>query len=245
MGLPGTQVTATTAIVLAGGLGTRLRDTVPDLPKPMAPVNGRPFLEYQLDYWVSQGIRDFTLSVGYKRETIIGHFGSAYRGAAIRYAIEETPLGTGGALLLAVAELENGNAPVLVLNGDTFFEVSLSRMSEFHQRSGSDWTFALFRTDESGRYMGMQVAPDGRIEALRSGTAGQPGLLANGGVYLVEPETLGTSGYAVGDKASLEDDILARLHRNGARMFGYESPGRFIDIGVPRDYHRASELLAA
>ncbi len=240
--MPDTGVTS--AIVLAGGLGTRLRSTVPDLPKPMAPINGRPFLEHQLDYWIAQGISEFALSVGYRRQDIIGHFGIAYRNAAIRYAVEEEPLGTGGGLLLASAALPS-DRPFLVLNGDTFFEVPLAELTDFHRRNESDWTFSLFRTVESGRYMGMQVAQDGRIESLRSGTAGKPGLLANGGVYLVEPRTISASGYAAGNKASLEDDILTSLQAKGSRLFGLECPGRFIDIGIPQDFHRAGELLAA
>src|SRR5215471_11172514 len=94
----------TLAVILAGGLGTRLRGTVPDVPKPMAPIRGRPFLEYQLDYWIGKGINRFVLSVGYRHEVIIDHFGASYRGAELSYAIEHTPLGTGGALLLAVEE---------------------------------------------------------------------------------------------------------------------------------------------
>jgi D-glycero-alpha-D-manno-heptose 1-phosphate guanylyltransferase len=235
--------TVTTAIVLAGGLGTRLRSAVPDVPKPMAPINGRPFLEYQLDYWITQGISEFILSVGYRSEIIIEHFGSIYRGASVRYAIEEEPLGTGGGLLVAACQL-NASGPYLVLNGDTFFEVPLAKLLDFHTNRQSDWTFSLFRTGEAGRYMGMRLAADGRIESLRSGTAGQPGLLANGGVYLVEPGIPECSGFTPGDKASLEDDILARLSAT-SRLFGYECTGRFIDIGIPDDYHRAGQLLSA
>ena len=112
------------AIILAGGLGTRLRGVVQDLPKAMAPIKDRPFLEYQLDYWIGQGIRHFILSVGYRREVIMKHFGDKYRDVSIEYAVEETPMGTGGGLLLAVEKMKK-RAPFLLLNGDTFFEVSL------------------------------------------------------------------------------------------------------------------------
>ena len=94
------------AIILAGGLGTRLRPAVPNLPKPMAPVNGRPFLEHQIDYWIRQGVRRFVLSVGYMHEAIEGYFGASYRGAEIAYAVERSPLGTGGGLLLAMDDLQ-------------------------------------------------------------------------------------------------------------------------------------------
>lgn len=231
------------AVILAGGMGRRLRATVPDLPKPMAPVNGRPFLEHQIDYWIGQGIGRFILSVGYRREAIAAHFGASYRGARIDYAIEETPLGTGGGLLLAIEQL-NDLRPFLLLNGDTFFEVNLTRLADFHVKCQSDWTFSLFRADESRRYMGMEVDASGRVLSLRPGT-GQPGQLANGGVYLVEPEILRTSGWRPGDKLSLEDDIMPALFAGGARLHGLESDGRFIDIGVPKDYFRSAGILAA
>jgi D-glycero-alpha-D-manno-heptose 1-phosphate guanylyltransferase len=233
----------TAAVVLAGGLGTRLRSTVPDVPKPMAPINGRPFLEHQLDYWIGQGICEFVISVGYRRDVIIDHFGDAYRGAGIRYAVEEHPLGTGGGFLLAAAALPP-DQPFLALNGDTFFEVPLAGLAAFHRQHQANWTFALFRSDDFGRYMGMQVATDGGILSLRSASAGQTGFLANGGVYVVEPATLALSGFAAGSKASLEDDILPAILAAKGHCYGYECAGRFIDIGVPHDYFRAAELLA-
>lgn len=233
----------TTAIILAGGLGTRLREAVPDLPKPMAPINGRPFLEHQLDYWIGQGVKRFVLSLGYRHEAITGHFGAAYRGIPLDYAIERAPLGTGGGLLLA-AEGLLGETACLVLNGDTYFEVELDALRGFHESKKADWTFALFRAAQVGRYMGMDLAPDGRITALKSGT-GKPGRLANGGVYLVNPEVLRTGGSKPGDKASLEDDILPAAFESGRRFYGLECSGTFIDIGVPEDYSRAPGLLAA
>src|SRR5438067_6674889 len=122
------------AIVLAGGLGTRLRSAVADVPKPMAPIRGRPFLEYLFDHWIDQGIRRFTLSVGYRHEVIVDHFGKAYHGATIRYAVERSPLGTGGALLGTLATF-SVEAPVLLLNGDTYFAVDVKRLSEFAARN--------------------------------------------------------------------------------------------------------------
>src|SRR5262245_49936719 len=119
------------AIVLAGGLGTRLRATIGDIPKPLAPVRGRPFLEYLLAYWIGQGVTSFILSVGYRSEMITGHFGASFRGAAIDYAVEDRPLGTGGGLLLATTRLA-ADDPFLVLNGDTYFEVPLAALLKFH-----------------------------------------------------------------------------------------------------------------
>lgn len=231
----------TTAIILAGGLGTRLHSTVPDLPKPMAPINDRPFLEYQIDYWIGQGIDHFILSVGYLWEIISAHFGETYRGARIDYAIEEVPLGTGGGLLLAM-KMITAQRTFLLLNGDTFFEVSLHDLVGFHARCFSDWTFSLFRASETGRYMGMEIDDIGRVTSLQSGT-GEPGRLANGGVYIVDLEILRKSTWKSGKMLSVEDDIMPALFAGGARLHGHICSGRFIDIGVPEDYFRSAKIL--
>jgi len=233
----------TTAIILAGGLGTRLRESVPDLPKPMAPINGRPFLEHQLDYWIGQGVKRFILSVGYRHTTIVDHFGATYRGIPLDYAIERSLLGTGGGLLLAAEKLP-AEADFLLLNGDTYFEVELAALRGLHGSRKADWTFSLFRTAEVGRYMGMDIAADGRITSLKSGT-GKSDRLANGGVYLVNPEALRIGDWRSGGKVSLEDDILPAVFASDRRLYGLECSGTFIDIGVPQDYARAPGLLAA
>ena len=231
------------AIILAGGMGTRLRDAVPDLPKPMAPVGGRPFLEHQLDYWIRQGVSRFVLSVGYRHEAIIEYFGTRYKEAELDYAIEQTPLGTGGGLLLAAEKLGR-DARFLLLNGDTYFAVDFTALAAFAEANDADWCFSLFRANEADRYMGMEISTQGQITSLKSGT-GQVDRLANGGVYWVHPRALRGSGFALGAKASLEDDIVPAAMASGQRMFGREFPGIFIDIGVPEDYNRAHALLAA
>jgi D-glycero-alpha-D-manno-heptose 1-phosphate guanylyltransferase len=227
------------AIILAGGLGTRLRSVVPDLPKPMAPIRGRPFLEHQLDYWIGQGVDEFILSVGYRKQAIIDHFGSNYRSTPLSYVIEEKPMGTGGGVLLAAQGL---NQPFLILNGDTFFEVDLATLLKFHNERLSDWTFSLFRTGEVGRYMGIEVNAKCEIEMLQSGGRAS-GYLANGGVYLVNPAVLAKGEFLAGTKMSLEDDFLPALVEKGCKLYGLEFQGAFIDIGVPRDYYLASQVL--
>ena len=136
----------TSAIILAGGLGTRLRGVVPDLPKPMAPISGRPFLEHQIDYWIKQGVSHFVLSVGYRHEVIVDHFGNRYKDAELDYVIEKTPLGTGGGLLLAVEKVGK-DEPFLLLNGDTYFAVNLKTLVGFSMTHDADWCFSLFRTN--------------------------------------------------------------------------------------------------
>ncbi len=228
------------AVILAGGLGTRLRDTVPDVPKPMAPINGRPFLEYLLDYWHDQGIRHFTLSVGYKHEIISGHFGDRYKKAKLDYAIETTPLGTGGGLLLATQFLTD-DAPFVLLNGDTYFAVDLQQLTAFSYGHDSDWTFSLFRTSDTARYMGLDVTPAGAITALKS-TATQDSCLANGGIYLVNPRALAPH-MSPNISLSLENNIFPAALASGQRLYGIEFSAPFIDIGVPQDYLRAADII--
>lgn len=238
----GIRLSVTTAIILAGGLGTRLRSTVPDLPKPMAPINGFPFLEYQLGYWIKQGINRFLLSVGYRHEIIIGYFGNSYQGAQLEYVIEPAPLGTGGGFLLAAQKIDKDD-PFLLLNGDTYFAVNLEKLVKFSLMNDADWCFSLFSSTEEGRYMGMGISPGGEITSLKSGKTFSGGL-ANGGVYLIQPRVLSDIPFAPGDKVSLEDDIFSDAILSEQRLFGVEFSGTFIDIGVPDDYHRAQTLLA-
>lgn len=233
--------TVTSAVILAGGLGTRLRSEVPDLPKPMAPVAGHPFLEHLIGYWVKQGISRFVLSVGYKHEAISGHFGDQFLGARIEYVVEETPLGTGGGLLLA-AQVLSQDQRFLLLNGDTYFAVSLAALNDFAISHDADWCFSMFRAQEADRYMGMDLTGQGQIKSLDSGT-GQQGRLANGGVYLVHPRAIMQSKFVPGDRASLEDEIFEAALQAGQTMVGLECNGSFIDIGIPEDYRRAPEVI--
>lgn len=229
------------AVILAGGLGTRLRSVVPALPKPMAPINGRPFLEYQMHYWIGQGINHFVLSVGYRHQTIIDYFGTQFEGANLDYVIEESPLGTGGGLVLAskkVSQQEN----FLLLNGDTYFEINLKKFISFSSQTNADWCFALFRTEEVGRYLGMHILPDGQITSLQDNSNPKERLV-NGGVYLVNPKALSSLVLPAGHKMSLEDDIFPAARAFGQRFFGNEFQNTFIDIGVPNDYRRASTIL--
>jgi len=229
----------TTAIILAGGLGTRLKKVVPDLPKPMALIRERPFLEYQMDFWISQGVTKFILSVGYLNHIIIDHFGDSYHTASIDYFVEDELLGTGGALLMAAQGLKE---TFLVLNGDTFFEVNLNDLCLFHNKHNAEWTMSLFRSKDLDRYMGVDLEDNGEILSLQSG-GNELTLLANGGVYLVNPSALKRLNYKPYTKSSLENDLLPKFISLGGGLYGFESSGKFIDIGVPEDYYRAQKIL--
>ena len=228
-----------TAIVLAGGLGTRLKGVLKGLPKPMAPIRNRPFLEYQMDFWIDQGISKFILSVGYLNQTISSHFGDSYRSVEINYVQENTPLGTGGGLLMAAKNLAE---PFLLLNGDTFFEVDLNDLSLFHNEHDAEWTMSLFRSDDSDRYMGVELAKNGKITVLNSKPS-QNDFLVNGGVYLINPSAISKLNLNPGAKFSLEDHLLPSFLSLRGKLFGNEFNAKFIDIGVPKDYYRAHKIL--
>ncbi len=248
------------AIVLAGGLGTRLRDVVRDVPKPMALICGRPFLEHLLDYWIKQGIRSFILAVGYRHKMIQAHFGDRYGQAKIKYSVEKKPLGTGGGLFQAVRHYKTGRN-LLVLNGDTFFEVSLRDLKKFHDLRKADLTLALASHHGEDRYERIQLDPDGRIAGLKQRGCGTRAGWINGGVYLFRTSLIkalippplsptcrqagppGLRGRNGGGYVSLENEILPRLIGSSKKVFGFHASGRFIDIGTPASYKAAGKFL--
>jgi D-glycero-alpha-D-manno-heptose 1-phosphate guanylyltransferase len=228
------------AVVLAGGLGTRLQSVVRDVPKPMAPVADRPFLERLLEYWLAQGVRRFVISVGYLAERITDYFGSSWRGAEIQYAHERSPLGTGGGLLLALEDVRSED--VLLLNGDTFFAVDLVTFARFHRERRADCSVALFASEDLQRYLGIELGADGQIGQLGVRSASGRALV-NGGVYLFRVAALRDGPWRAGDRLSLEADILPWGLSSGWAMYGSAFDGGFIDIGVPEDYRRAPTVL--
>ena len=230
----------TTAIVLAGGFGTRLRAAVPDLPKPMAPIAGKPFLEILLDYWILQGVDRFILSVGYLYEVIIRHFGPSYKGVKIVYELEDMPLGTGGALRMADRHCFDQKG-FLLLNGDTFFAVDLTTLHLFASKSNADLCLSLFETNDIQRYHGVERNPDGMITSIYTKTACER-VWANGGVYWCVPERLQLETHAKG-VCSFENNVFPVLLSSGCRLAGLSVKAPFIDIGVPEDYYRAEQFL--
>lgn len=222
------------AIILAGGLGTRLKTVVSDLPKCMAPVAGHPFLEYVLKKLRSNGINKVILSVGYKHKAIKDHFGILFDGISISYAIEDEPLGTGGAIMLALSGATEND--VFILNGDTLYEVDFIEMLHQHSISQSAITMALRSVEETSRYGAVETDYTGRIVAFREkGSVTGPGLI-NGGVYCVDKETLLNLDFP--QKFSFEKDVLEKQLLG---MSGFISEAYFIDIGIPEDYERAEK----
>lgn len=225
------------AIVLAGGLGTRLRSVVSDLPKPMAPVAGRPFLAYLLDYLASQGIRRVILAVGYRAEHIVKFFGLKYGGLEIVYAVEDTPLGTGGGIARA---LQFAKSPaVFVINGDTFLKLNYPAMATLADAS-SDFLLAvaLREIEDASRY-GRAVVNKDRIEGFDAAGADGPGLI-NAGVYLVSRRIF--DRFPMPSRFSFEKDFL-EIHTAAIHPFVFSYSGPFLDIGVPSAFSEAQTLF--
>jgi D-glycero-alpha-D-manno-heptose 1-phosphate guanylyltransferase len=160
-------------------------------------------------YWVSQGVNRFILSVGYKAEIIIDSLGTQFRGAEVVYAIEDNPLGTGGAVLHAGKQLKP-NEPFLVVNGDTFFDLPLSDLTKFHREKTSDWTLGLFLTSDTQRYLGVELDEDGRLTSLVTRLV-QNEVWANGGVYMISPGVLDLVAERFKGEVSLEGEIIPAL----------------------------------
>lgn len=220
------------AIILAGGLGTRLRSVVSDLPKPMAPINNKPFLAYLIQYWASQGITRFVLSVGYKYQSIKDYFGESFQDVIIDYAIEESPMGTGGGLLNACKKL-TGNDMTLVLNGDTFFAIPLSSLLEHHKNNQAYLTIAASQAINT-RYNNLILGENDKINKIANDQSNEF-VLVNGGVYLFETSQLICRVRDFLAPCSLENDLLPSWVET-ERVYAYLSNKYFIDIGIPADY---------
>jgi D-glycero-alpha-D-manno-heptose 1-phosphate guanylyltransferase len=221
-------------IILAGGLGTRLRSAVPDLPKCMAPVAGKPFLSYVIDYFKQQGIERFIFSLGYKHEAIESFLQSRYPGLSIAVAIEEEPLGTGGAIKLACAKALEQN--VLILNGDTIFTIQLDQLATFHTSHKADCTLSLKPLQHFDRYGVVELAADQSINSFLEKQYYASGLI-NGGVYTLQVSSFLQESFP--DKFSFEKDYLEKLYRQ-RNMYGVVQDQYFIDIGIPEDYEKAN-----
>ena len=225
-------------IILAGGLGTRLRSVVADLPKCMAPVAGKPFLWYLLKYLTKYPINRVILSVGYLREVIINWVKEHECEFPFEfdYAIEDEPLGTGGGIKLA---LNKANDPyAIILNGDTFFDVDLDTLCQYHNSSKKNITLALKLMRKFNRYG--TVSLDTMSKTIVSFNEKQyctEGLI-NGGVYVVNRNAPIFEGLP--DKFSFEIGVLEPQCKLG-KLFGIVQDGYFIDIGVPEDYEKAND----
>jgi D-glycero-alpha-D-manno-heptose 1-phosphate guanylyltransferase len=224
------------AIVLAGGMGTRLAGRLNGVPKPMAPIAGRPFLEILLSQLRRAGCTRVILSVGHLHEVIEHHFGAHFRGMAVDYAIEDAPLGTGGAIRAALRKATE--KAVLVTNGDTFLDADYAAMMRFHETEAAVLSMAVTHRADIGRYGGVIVS-EKRITGFQEKGRSGPGWI-NAGAYAIDKDLHWPAHLP--EKFSFETDFLAQEIAILVPA-AYEVNGFFLDIGVPEDLDRAQTEL--
>lgn len=225
------------AIILAGGLGTRLRSAVPDLPKCMAPVNDKPFLTYVINHLKSEGITHFIFSLGYKSEIIIAFLEKAFPSLQFTASTEAAPLGTGGAVKKALAKATDDD--VLIANGDTLFTINVQSLADTHTSGKSCCTLALKPMKNFDRYGVVEINEAGLIKKFSEKRFYQSGLI-NGGMYAIHKNRFLLENLP--HKFSFETDYLEKFY-GSRRMFGAIEDKYFIDIGIPEDYARAQKEL--
>ena len=224
------------AIVLAGGFGTRLREVVPDLPKPMAPIAGRPFLEILLSALARKGFTRIVLSLGFMAEKVIKHFGASYAGMELVYEVERQPLGTGGAIRAAMLRCSADH--VFVFNGDTYLDLEVDDLENLWQASQHP-VIVVREVPDTARFGRVEIQ-GGRVSAFREKGMTGKGLI-NAGCYVLPQGAL--DAFPIGQNFSLETEYLAKeLQR--IHFDGFVTQGHFIDIGVPEDFARAQNELA-
>jgi len=229
------RVSLPPAVVLAGGLGTRLGALTAQLPKPMVDIAGKPFLCYLLDYLARQGIKEVILAVGYQAEKIIAYFGKQYKSLSLSYSHETQPLGTGGAILQALTLFKLNQA--FIINGDSLFLADLKKLWEFHLDKQTELSLALSLQENSARYGKVILDRQQKIiKFTEKGEAG-PGLI-NGGIYLLEFAVF--NNFTKGQKFSFEEEALLSLV-NQQQVHGLIDSSYFIDIGLPETYAQAQK----
>ncbi|HOS60167.1 MAG TPA: nucleotidyltransferase family protein, partial [Syntrophorhabdaceae bacterium] len=216
-------------VILAGGKGSRLHDVVKDIPKPMAPVMKKPFLEYIILQICRWGIKEIIISVGYKKEVIREYFADGRKwGVDIVYCVEDEPLGTAGAIRKAILS-SNANR-YIAMNGDSFFDIDINRLIRYHEEKKAVFTIGLVHVEDTGRFGKVLTRDNGEVfEFIEKGCNGRGNI--NGGIYVFERDIVDFIPEGI---CSLENDVLPKLVSKG--LYGMETKTYFIDIGIPKEY---------
>ena len=231
------------AIILCGGKGTRLKEVVNDVPKPLAPIDGIPFLSILMKYLKAQGIRRVILATGYMHEKIENLYGNCYEGMEIVYSVEQNPLGTGGAIAKALRKVMNEN--VLVLNGDSVIKFQLNEIKKQFDEIKKQFSeiknhsLLILKPMERVERYGAVKTFENRVTAFEEKSFKEQCLI-NTGVYILNKDTFNDK--AENEVFSFEKDFLEKEVEKGS-LFGIECKGFFIDIGVPEDYAAAQNNL--
>ena len=217
------------SVILAGGEGIRLRNVIKDVPKPMATVAGKPFLEYLILQLKKYNIRDVVISIGYKGDAIKSYFGNGEKwDMNISYSLEDEPLGTGGALKKAINMVDDEQ--FIVMNGDSYLDIDLTEFLDFHIEKHADTTLSLAHSSDTSRYGRVEINKEGKVHRfIEKGVSGYGYI--NGGIYLFQQDIV---DIIPDGNISLEDMILPIIIEKG--LFGMTVNGFFIDIGIPEDY---------
>jgi NDP-sugar pyrophosphorylase family protein len=226
-----------TAAILAGGLGTRLRPAIADMPKVLARVRGKAFIEYLLAQLVDAGIRDVVICSAYKAEMLEEYIGERYKTLNISFSKEDEPLGTGGALRRALSSLKS--AVVLVMNGDSYIDVDIAEYAEWFSLQNSDAAVVLTQVPDTSRYGSVVLDKDAKIRAFKEKKRNCGYGWINAGVYLMKTSLI---ALIPAERAfSLEQELFPKL--TDGRISGYRCKGRFIDIGTPESYAAAEDFF--
>ncbi len=229
------------ALILAGGLGTRLASVVADRPKVLAPIGERAFLDILIDQLAARGLRRFVLLLGSRHAQVLAHLEAGRphwpRGVHFDISVESAPLGTGGAVKLAEASC---GERFFLFNGDTYFDLDVAALVAAHQRTGAVVTIAAAQVDDADRYGRLETTSAGLVVRFREkDVAAGPGLI-NAGVYLVEPRVL--DHIPSGQPVSLELDTFPALLAAGLPIAVSPQAGAFFDIGTPASYLSFTEF---
>ncbi len=227
------------AMILIGGLGTRLRSAVSDRPKALAEIRGRPFLSFLLDQLSTAGIKSVILCTGYKGEEIQAVFGYSYRSMDILYSQETSPLGTGGAIRLAISLIESD--PVLVMNGDSYCGVDLPVFWAWHRQRDAAGSILLNRASDTRRFGRVQVDSGGVVLGFdeKRERCGEGWI--NAGIYFLSHHLI--LSIPAKRVVSLEREMFPLWV--GQKLYGYQSTARFLDIGTPESYAAAERFFAS
>lgn len=225
------------AIVLCGGLGTRLGELTRDTPKPLLDVAGQPFVTHVLERLQGNGVTHACLAVSFQWHKLRAALGDHWNGLPLSYSVEDKPLGTGGAIREALKTM--GWPEALIANGDTLVEADLRQMHAFGQRAEADVVLILKQVPDTARYGRVNLLPSGRVRSFSEKGVGGPGLI-NAGLFWLRAEILTAIPHAV---FSIEQDVMM-AHLQEHAIYGLTTDGYFIDMGIPEDLERARQDLA-
>lgn len=224
-------------MILAGGLGTRLRSEVPDLPKCMAPVNGRPFIDFVIEYFLSLKIENFIFALGYKSDILMDYLSDRHKNISIEFSVEEVPLGTGGAIQQACSKVSGEN--VFIANGDTLFKVNTEEIKNIHLQNEAECTLSLKPMTAFDRFGAVEMDEKQRIIRFNEKRHYAEGLI-NGGFYALNIPAFLDKNFS--DKFSFEKDYLEKYCTDN-KFYASVQDAYFIDMGIPEDYKRAMAEL--